>query len=56
MTTEERQPVLVSSRLPAEIVDRITAIAARERRSVSAQVIVIIEEYFALKDAEAAGG
>ena len=36
---------------PSEIRDRIRALAQRERRSVSAQIVIAIEEHLAKNDA-----
>jgi predicted transcriptional regulator len=44
-TTEERQPTQITTRVPAPLADRLTAIANAERRSLSNLLVFAVEQF-----------
>jgi hypothetical protein len=45
--TTKLQPIQVTCRLDPELAEQLIELARRERRSVSAQLVIIVEEFFA---------
>lgn len=46
----------VGIRMPDDLFDKTNAVATKERRSMSAQIVIILEQYFAVdKSTQAAG-
>ena len=55
-TTEPRQQVQITTRVEAELADRLMAIAAAERRSLSNLLVLAVEAYVADYEAKLALG
>ena len=55
-TTEERQPTQITTRIPPELADRLQAIAAAERRSLSSLLVFAVEAYVADYEARLTAG
>lgn len=55
-TTEPRQQVQITTRVEAELADRLMAIAAAERRSLSNLLVFAVEAYVAEYEAKLAVG
>ena len=55
-TTEERQPTQITTRIPPELADRLQAIAAAERRSLSSLLVFAVEAFVAEYEARLTAG